>query len=395
MDRLQADVVIIGGGIMGSSAALHLRLLDRSVILLERGFVASQASGVNFGNVRESDRYLPQLPLARRSRDIWLRLGELIGDNCEYEPIGNLKGVYSEEELANLEEYTRQACAYGLEMEMIGSNALSERYPYIGKDIVGAAFTPNDGCANPRLVAPAFARAARSAGADICEFSEVDTVGHDGRTFLVTTKNGLEVRAEALLNSTGAWGDWIAKCFGEQAPIAPQGPQVGVTEPIPKFIDTVLSIRGGHVGLRQIDRGNVIFSGKPLGPASAATARARVPPQSTLGLRERLIRFVPALKNVHIIRTWSGVEGYLPDLIPIMGPSMTTEGLFHAFGFCGHGFQLGPAVGAVMAELIATGRTDTPIADFTIARFRESNPGTAGHGICRSRRQAGYAVRPR
>ena len=377
MDRLQADVVIIGGGIMGSSAALHLQLLGRSAVLLERGFIASQASGANFGNVRENDRYLPQLPLARRSRDIWQRLGELVGDTCEYEPIGNLKGVYNEEELASLEDYTRQANAYGLEMEMIGRNALSERYPYLGKDIVGAAITPNDGCANPRLVAPAFAWAAAAAGADIREFSEVDEVGHDGRSFVVTTKNGLEVRAEALLNSAGAWGKWIAESFGEHAPIEPQGPQVGVTEPIPQFIDTVLSIRGGHVYLRQIDRGNVIFGGEPQGPASVETARAQVLPQSTLGHRAKLIRFVPALKDVHIIRSWSGVEGYLPDRIPIIGPSMTTDGLFHAFGFCGHGFQLGPAVGAVMAELIADGRTDTPIADFTIARFREEKSETA------------------
>ena len=376
MERLQADVVIIGGGIMGSSAALHLQLLGRSVILLERGFIASQASGVNFGNVRENDRYLPQLPLARRSRDIWQRLGELVGDSCEYEPIGNLKGVYSEEELACLEEYTRQANAYGLEMEMIGRNALGERYPYLGKDIVGAAITPFDGCANPRLVAPAFARAARNAGADIREFSEVDSVGHDGGSFVVSTKNSLEVRADALLNSAGAWGDWIAACFGEHAPIEPQGPQVGVTEPIQKFIDMVLSIRGGYIYLRQIDRGNVIFGGEPQGPASAETMRGQVLPESTLGHRSRLVRFVPALKNAHIIRTWSGVEGYLPDRIPIMGPSMTTDGLFHAFGFCGHGFQLGPAVGAVMAELIAKGKTDTPIADFTIARFREGEPDT-------------------
>ena len=377
MDRLQADVVIIGGGIMGSSAALHLRLLGRSVILLERGFIASQASGANFGNIRESDRYLPQLPLARRSRDIWQNLGEMVGDTCEYEPIGNLKGVYSEPELEDLEEYTQQASAYGLEMEMIGRNALSERYPYLGKDVVGAAFSPFDGCANPRLVAPAFARTARGAGADIREFSEVDSVGHSGGSFVMTTKNGIEVRAEALLNCAGAWGDWIARNFGENAPIEPQGPQVGVTEPIQKFIDTILSIRGGHIYLRQIDRGNVIFGGDPQGPASAETARAQSLPQSTLGHRERLIQFVPALKDVHIIRTWSGVEGYLPDRIPIMGPSMTTDGLFHAFGFCGHGFQLGPAVGAVMAELIATGHTDTPIDKFTIARFAKTASGPA------------------
>ena len=377
MEHLQADVVIIGGGIMGSSAALHLRLLDRSVVLLERGFIASQASGANFGNVRESDRYLPQLPLARRSRDIWHNLGEVVGDTCEYELIGNLKGVYTEAELEGLEEYARQSSDYGLEIEMIGRNALSERYPYLGKDVVGAAFTPFDGCANPRLVAPAFARAARRAGADIREFAEVDSVGHSGGSFVVTTSNGIEVRAEALLNCAGAWGDWIAKSFGEHAPIVAQAPQVGVTEPIPRFVDTILSIRGGHIYLRQIDRGNVIFGGDPQGTATANPARAQVLPQNTLGHRERLIRFLPALKDVHIIRTWSGVEGYLPDRIPIMGPSMTTNGLFHAFGFCGHGFQLGPAVGAVMAELIATGHTDTPIDEFTIARFAKDASGPA------------------
>lgn len=354
---------------MGSSAALHLRLLGRSVTLLERGFIASQASGVNFGNVRESDRYLPQLPLARRSREIWRNLGSIIGDTCEYECTGNLKAVYSTEELESLEEYVVQARYYDLEMEMLGRNALREQYPYLGQDVVGAVFSPFDGCANPRLVAPAFARAARGAGANICEFSEVISVKNSGGSFVVNTKNGIEVRADVLLNCAGAWGDWIAKVFDEIVPIEPQGPQVGVTEAIPKFINTVLSIRGGHIYLRQTDRGNVIFGGEPQGPASAETLRAKSLPQSTLVHRKRLIRFIPALRDVHIIRTWSGIEGYLPDSIPIIGPSMTTEGLFHAFGFCGHGFQLGPAVGAVMAELIAKGKTDTPIADFTIERF--------------------------
>jgi len=72
---------------------------------------------------------------------------------------------------------------------------------------------------------------------------------------------------------------------------------------------------------------------------------------------------------VHVLRTWSGVEGYLSDDLPIMGPSATTSGLYYAFGFCGHGFQLGPAVGDVMAELIATGATTTPIEPFLVRRF--------------------------
>ena len=78
---------------------------------------------------------------------------------------------------------------------------------------------------------------------------------------------------------------------------------------------------------------------------------------------------IPALAAVNIIRTWSGIESYLPDEMPVIGPSAKVSGLFYAFGFCGHGFQLGPGVGDTMAELIATGATSTPIAPFSIARF--------------------------
>jgi sarcosine oxidase subunit beta len=83
----------------------------------------------------------------------------------------------------------------------------------------------------------------------------------------------------------------------------------------------------------------------------------------------QLRRVIPGLAAASVIRVWSGVESYLPDDIPVMGPSATTPGLFYAFGFCGAGFQIGPGVGDVMAELIATGATTTPIADYAIARF--------------------------
>jgi sarcosine oxidase subunit beta len=83
-----------------------------------------------------------------------------------------------------------------------------------------------------------------------------------------------------------------------------------------------------------------------------------------------LVRIAPFLKSAQVIRVWSGIEGYLPDMLPVIGESETTPGLFHAFGFCGHGFQVGPGVGAVLADLISDGRTDTPIASFSMKRFR-------------------------
>jgi sarcosine oxidase subunit beta len=91
----------------------------------------------------------------------------------------------------------------------------------------------------------------------------------------------------------------------------------------------------------------------------------------------RLGAVVPALGHCHIIRVWSGIEGYLPDMLPVMGPSSTTPGLYHAFGFCGHGFQLAPGVGLVMSELLADGATPTPLEAFAITRFTGGGPAAA------------------
>jgi sarcosine oxidase subunit beta len=121
--------------------------------------------------------------------------------------------------------------------------------------------------------------------------------------------------------------------------------------------------------LRQIPRGNVIFGGGNRGPAFADLRRAYVVPDNTLSQLRQLRGLIPALGSLSIIRVWSGIESYLPDDRPIMGTSGKMPGLFYAFAFCGHGFQLGPGVGDVMAELIDTGRTSTPIEPFHISRF--------------------------
>ncbi len=365
------DVVIVGGGIMGASTALHLRTLHgKSVALLERGFIGAQASGVNFGNVRRQGRFLPQIPLSHRSREIWGRLPELVGEDCEFLPTGGLKVAYTEADMAGIEQHVRDAREYDLHLEVIGLNTIRSRWPWLGPDIVGACLSPDDGHANPRLVAPAFGRAARRAGVTVHEHCEVDAIEREAGGFRVTTRTGLTVRAEALLNSAGVWGGRIAAQFGEPVPITPRGPQMGVTEPLPYFIGPVLGGASADIYLRQVTRGNIVFGGGMRGPVETDPPRARPVPELSMSQWGRLLRFVPALAGVQLIRTWTGVEGYMADDIPVMGESSTTPGLFHAFGFCGHGFQLGPGVGAVMAELIATGRTDTPIDPFAIRRFQ-------------------------
>jgi sarcosine oxidase subunit beta len=127
----------------------------------------------------------------------------------------------------------------------------------------------------------------------------------------------------------------------------------------------------GVVICRQIPRGNVIVSGYPRGPSDPVANRAPVPPAKTLATIARLVEVVPALVNTQVIRVWSGIEGYIMDMLPVLGPSATTDRLIHAFGFCGHGFQLGPGVGQVLSELIVDGATPTPLDAFAITRFAE------------------------
>jgi len=367
-ERITADVAVIGGGTAGCSAALHLARRGASVVVLERGSCGSQASGVNYGGVRQQGRALAELPLARRSRAMWGRLAEIVGTDCEFTATGHVKLARSAADMAELEAYRDSVRPYGLALELLGRNELHERYPFLGPAAVGGSLCADDGQANPRLVAPAFARAARAAGADIREHAPATLIEHDGVRFQVRTASGLAVTAATLVNVAGAWGHEIAARFGERVPEDVIAPNMCVTEPLPYFMVPNFGVCGGGAYVRQIPRGNVIFGG---GRGIADRERVRAYPiaATTLDGATQTLALVPRLAPAQIIRTWTGIEGTMPDAIPVLGPSRTTPRLFHAFGFSGHGFQLGPATGVVLTELILDGSTPTPIEPFDIGRF--------------------------
>lgn len=371
----RADVAIVGGGLMGASTAFFLRQRGLSAILLERDLVGAHASGTNFGNVRRQGRFLPQLPLANRAREIWGRLPELIGEDAEFLPSGHLRLAFREEDAARLEAYARDARPYGLDLELISGNALHMRFPFLSPEARMGSYSRHDGHANPRLAAPAFARAARRAGAEVLEGAEVLSIVKSAEDFVLETTAG-KVVAPVLQVSAGAWGGRLAAAFGEPVPITPRGPQMAVTEPVPYRVEPVLGVATTVpeevVYLRQVKRGNIVFGGGLRGDASLETKRARLDPLNTLRQLPQVARLLPAMRQLRVIRSWSGVEGYMADDIPVMGPSARVPGLFYAFGFCGHGFQLGPGVGATMAELIATGRPGVPIEPFLISRFAQA-----------------------
>lgn len=375
MPTLRTETAIIGGGLMGCWTAYFLRRRGRTAVVVEKGSVGAQASGVNFGNVRLQGRHVRQIPLALRAHEQWERLEYLIGSDCEFDATGHLYIARDAEQQSKIEHYAADAQAYGIAVELLTTAAIQKRWPWLGSGSVGGCYSSRDGAANPRLVTPAVARAARSLGADILEGIKVAAVDKTATGFRLTTDRDVTIESEFLVNTAGAWALDIAEAFGETAPMFAAGPPQFVTEPLPYFIRPAIQLVDGSAIFRQVARGNVIVAGYPRGPSDPVANRAPVPPAKTLVTMRRLAETVPAMANAQVIRVWSGIEGYIPDMLPVIGPSATTPGLFHAFGFCGHGFQLGPGVGLVLSELIVDGLTPTPLDAFAISRFNA--PGAA------------------
>ncbi|CAG9183109.1 NAD(P)/FAD-dependent oxidoreductase [Cupriavidus pampae] len=374
-ELLKTDVLIIGGGIVGTSAAIALRRRGVSVVLLERDLCGARSSGINFGGVRRQGRAFGQLPLAQRAHRIWQDLPTLLGTDGEYVRSGHLKFARTAEDFDKLVHYRDGAAAYGLELELIGAAQLRSRFPWVGAGFAGASLSPEDGQANPRLVAPAFARAARDAGTVIREREEVVEVGRTLAGFHATTAAGLTVQADHLLNCAGAWAAPLAARFGDNVPLTQGHPAMAVTEPMPYFLSLSLGIEGGDIYCRQVARGNVVFGGGRVEPGAAGVDAIRSTTTALFRQMRSLAALVPRLEHAQIIRTWSGIEGYLPDRQPVLCASPGTPGLFHGFGFSGAGFEIGPAAGEVLAELVVDGSTPTPIDTFDLRRF--TPPSTA------------------
>lgn len=368
--RRLVDAIVVGGGIHGCSTALHLALRGMKPALIEKDYAGRHASGVNAGGVRQLARHIPEIPLSIRSMDIWERIGGLVDDDCGFESHGQVLVAEDEEELAVCRARVAKLQAHGfVHEELIDAAELRRLVPAVAETCPGGVVSRRDGAAQPARTTTAFRRKAEALGAIVREGQPARDVRRDGDLWQVDVGSE-RFAAPVLVNAAGAWGGRLAAALGEPVPVETVAPMLMITSRVPHFIDPVVILRGRKLSFKQFANGTVLIGGGHLARPDQ-DRNETVLDWRRLAISARTVfDLFPAMREATIVRAWAGIEAKTRDELPVMGPSEVHAGLFHQFGFSLHGFQLGPAAGAVMAETIVDGGSPTPISDFRIGRFR-------------------------
>lgn len=364
-----ADILIIGGGIMGCSTAMHLRRRGKSVILLERAVSGGQASGVNAGGVRRLWRDPREIPLSLASQELWHQIESLVGSDCGFRPCGQISLAENEHEMRIYEERVERLKSLGYDHEiLVDKKQLHHIVPHVSSHCVGGLYCPGDGAAEPFKTTRAFFDQARQLGAQLFEHYPVSSIEHSTGKW-VAAAGGEHFSAPVLVNCAGAWGAHIAECIGDYAPLYQKASILTVTARTARFLEPVVLLEGRKLSFKQMANGTVVIGGGFDAKLDTQTGKSRIDFDELKTMAQTVIDLFPFMQQVPIVRCWPGIIGRMPDNIPIIGPSLNAPDAYHAFGFSGHGFQLGPIIGQVLTELILDGRPSIPLDSFRIDRF--------------------------
>jgi sarcosine oxidase subunit beta len=369
-----ADAIIVGGGIHGCSTALHLCRAGLKPVLIEKDYAGRHASGVNAGGVRQLARDVAEIPLSIRSMGIWERIQDLVDDDCGFESNGQILVAEDETELAtcrarvvdlNAREFTHE--------ELIDGAELRRLVPAVAETCPGGIVSRRDGAAQPARTTTAFRRKAQALGATIREGVAASNIRKDNGLWRVDV--GADgYAAPVLVNAAGAWAGRIAASLSEPVPVETIAPMLMITSPVAHFIDPVVILRGRKLSFKQFSNGTVLIGGGHLATADQDRNETMLDWRKLAESARTVSELFSVMRGASIVRAWAGIEARTRDELPIVGPSARHDGLYHQFGFSAHGFQLGPGAGAVMAELIVNGGSQTRIAELAIDRFRRGSP---------------------
>ncbi|MBB3947427.1 sarcosine oxidase subunit beta [Rhizobium skierniewicense] len=363
------DTIVIGGGLHGLSAAMNLARAGKTVAILERSWVGRHSSGATAAGVRTLNRDLAEIPISLEAMDMWHNIERIVGDSCGFHAYGQMSIAEKPEHLTVLEKRLAKIRSAGYDHEeLIDRAELLRLVPSISPHCMGALIARNDGAADPHRTLKAFRQATEAAGVTIYEGAGVIAIEHAGADWRVRTET-MEFIAPTVVNAAGAWAVKIAAMVGDDIQIGHKASMMIVTERIAPLLKPVVSVVGRPLSFKQSDQGTLVIGGGLQGRADLDAQRSFVNfKELSKGARAATDLF-PIVGQLRIVRTWAGMEAMTADHLPIIGPSPNASGVFHSFGYSGHGFQLVPVLGAIMTDLIVHGGTNRVIEPFSAKRL--------------------------
>lgn len=418
-----ADVVVIGGGIVGVSTAYFLARQGISVLVCEKGRLAGEQSGRNWGWVRQQGRSPIELPLMMESLRLWQGFAQALGEDLGFTQRGCLYLADNPRDLESLGEWLPNAKAVGLDTRLLTARELATVLKSGAEHWTGALYTASDGRAEPSRAVPGIARAASRAGARIVSACAVRGIERAaGRVSGVVTEHGV-VSTSTVLCAAGAW----TSLFCDSLDIVV--PQLRVKGTVARLAPTTEVLEGEawspDVAIRRrADGGYTVAHGSALHhaivPATFRFApkfwraflqehgairlrfgseflsafgtpqrwaldrespfeRERMldpPPDNRVlaEMRTALERCFPAIAAAPFLESWGGMIESSPDVLPILSRAPGLDGFFIATGFSGHGFGIGPGAGQLAAAMVRGGASVTGLAPFRLSRFFDGSP---------------------
>lgn len=367
-----ADVVIIGGGVVGTATAYYLAKSGRkNVVLLEKNTVCSGSTGRCGAGIRAQWGLELNCRMALACLDTFEQLDEELGLPTGLNQGGYLLVAYKEKEWEQFKKNVELQHSLGIMTEAFTDvKRAQEICPGVAvDDALGFTYYSRDGHADPFLTTFAFQEAAKRHGAKFYKFTEVTGLKTEGGNIKAVETNRGTIECGSVINCAGAWAQDIAAMAGIKLPNWAERHEILITEPVdPGVCPPMLMSFSGNYYIQQRPHGSIIAGESPAHePLLGYTSTVH----SVASIARTIIKLLPRAKNIRVVRQWAGYYDMTPDAAPILGET-DVKNFWHATGFSGHGFMLGPVAGQVMTALL---NGDKPPIDPTIMDYRRFERG--------------------
>ncbi|QIZ40041.1 FAD-binding oxidoreductase [Saccharopolyspora sp. ASAGF58] len=358
----RAEVVVIGGGVMGVSTAFHLAEAGVDVLLLERDELGEGSTSKAAGGVRAQFSDPVNIELGQRSLNAFEDFARRPGGEIDLKQFGYLFLLSDPDDVATFEQSVRLQNGFGVPSRMLTVAEACELSPYVVPDgLLAAAFSPTDGHCTPEAVVQGYAQAARQHGALLrrhCPVTGIEVTG--GEITAVHTHFG-SVETSTVVCAAGAWSASVGEFAGVELPVRPLRRQILVTEPVPDLRPRLPFTIDFSTSFYFHDEGPGLLIGMS-DPDEEYGFRLNTDDRWLGRLADTVARRAPRLADIGVANGWAGLYEVTPDHNALVGEAARPSRFLYATGFSGHGFLQGPAIGEVMRDLVL-GRP--PVVDVT------------------------------